>query len=334
MASVQDFTGSDGILRSLLTKNVNGRPIPLYPRTSAEVVLYGETSVKMKLDNISNLLGSLSTTVSTVNKTLTVLNANTYNKAYIDSLINGINVSITGINLDINEIRTNISNINAYTKPQVDTLLSTMNTSINNNLNTLTSRVTQLQDYLLTNYYTKAEMDTKLNGLDYSLTQLRNTVNNDLRNELSQFNVTVMELVEERLEDYYEKSYIDSLESDVKSGIVTNSQKIETLREETTSMNAQSISDINEHTDAIEASIIRSNNEKIDTLESNVNAKIESQSEAYDAKFENLHGIIGQLSSSFTTQLNNMYANLVSKIDDSGDDEPAVTYESADEEAY
>ena len=335
MASINDYTGSDGILRSLLSKTVNNRPVPIYPRTHAEIVLYDNTTVKAKLDDLVESFGNLTALLSSSIVDLKELKSNTYDRTYIDALALRLQTAISDINVAVINIQEFTNNLSYYTQDQINQFILNINETFSRNIANVAILLDEATANLSKNYYTTVDVDNKVFMINQDIERIRLLVDRDISNKLLQFNIDAAETIQNGFSNYYNKSEVDNTTQQLSDSIDSLENTLSVLRGDTITMNAESISNINEHTDHIKNNIIIATNNRTASLEENFNSQIDNQTTQLTTLLAQVLGAVNSVNSASAARINNIYSNLSAQIRSLGaTGGVAITYENADEEEY
>lgn len=321
MASLEDYY-SDGVLKSLLAKNVNNSPVPVYPRSSADIIKYGDSNVEAKLDSLSNLITNLQTLTATISADITTINTEHYNKSYIDSMLIGIRSDITSIQEAVLSIHQTIDQYSFYTKDEIDTKINALNLTISNNFTNLDTKVTNLNGYLINNFFNKEEINSKVTTLQNNINAMKSTIESDLAARIVAFKTEVNDILITRLAEFYTKSEVDSKVANITNTISAVNTAVGNLKEETTSMNETSVNQINSHTDSANSTMLASIESAVSETEDTLNNKIDSQTSEIESLLQRVIGAINNVNSSVAAQ--------ISTLSGGG----GTTYENGDEVAY
>ncbi len=323
MASLEDHY-DNGILKSLLAKVVNNAAVPVYPRTSAEIVSYGESNVKAKLDSLNNTVINLQNLTSTISANITDLANSRYDRTYIDLIISSINDQLVTIKEQLTVAQGTLDGLNVYTKEEINDKVSRLTGDLSQAQSVLDARISELNTYLINNYDNKISNADFRNNLKSEMGNLKDAVDAKLNKSIADLRNEINSWVTGVVAEYYTKEDINGMMSTVNNNISGVNTAVEDLREETTSMNATSVNEINNHIDEENSEMLQSIDTKFGTNLESVQEKIDSQTSQIEVMIETLKGTINNINSSVAAQIANI----------SGGSSGGVTYQNADEEAY
>ena len=322
MASIEDYY-DNGILKSLLAKVVNDSPVPIYPRSSAEIIEYEDTTVKAKLDNIDLALENISALIDGINITIDSVSGSRYDKTHIDSIISSINTNISRTQDRLANIEADFGALDVYNKNQVNDFISRIETTVTRDINTLTASCSRLEAYVINNYYTRTEADEKHAELKAQVDALDAKLNGDFNDAVISFKEEITNYLTGIISEYYSKADIDTMIATMTRNISTVNTAVEDLREETTSMNETSVNTINNHSDDNKTAIIDALNLKLNSNLESIDTKLNNQTQQFEALLQVVTGAINTINSSVGTQIAEF-------LETGGPD----AYENADEEAF
>lgn len=323
MGSLEDHY-DNGILKSLLAKVVNSTAVPVYPRTSAEIVSYGESNVKAKLDSLNNTVINLQNLTSTISANITDLANSRYDRTYIDLIISSINDQLVTIKEQLTVAQGTLDGLNVYTKEEINDKVSRLTGDLSQAQSVLDARISELSAYLVNNYDNKNSIASFRINLESKMDNLKNAVDTELEDSIEDFKNEINSWVTGIVAEYYTKEDINGMMSTVNNNISGVNTAVEDLREETTSMNATSVNEINNHIDEENSEMLQSIDTKFGTNLESVQEKIDSQTSQIEVMIETLKGTINNINSSVAAQIANI----------SGGSSGGVVYQNADEEAY
>ena len=335
MASINDAIGLDGVLRTLLSKILNNKPVVVYPHTSADVVKFQETTVEARLLALIASIDNISTVLKFNSKKIESMGNSMYDKDSVNDLIAELSTKIESEQSSIIQLNYVLENLSVYNKSEIDQKILTLSQDSAKSLEALSTLLAELSSYLNSNYSTNTDLNLQISAVEESITNMRTLVNTDLSSSLLQYYANISDLLRDTLDAYYTKEEVDNQTNDINSKIKDVQDDISELRGENITMNTESVTYVNEHTDSVQQAIIQASNAKIDTLKENVESKMDNQLEAFMQALSLLTGSMNALKGSLVTDLNNVYSKLRSQlISIGGNDSGVLTYKSADEEVF
>lgn len=321
-ATLEDYY-ENGILKSLLAKDVNGELVPIYPRSSADLVAYGEAgSVADKLKNIDSTLSNISTLINDVSTGLSNVDNSKYDKNYIDTIISNVNKDILSLKKDTSTALTKLNALNVYDKSEVDALVNNVSTLTTTSFNSLQKNIDTLNTLLINNYYSSIQMDGINNSLRSDMEKLKVTLSDELAAEVDDYKTEIEGWVTRQIKEYYNKSDVDAMINATNNNLAAVSSSVQSLREESLDMNSSSVNQINTHIDENNSTLASSIGERLDTTKTNIDSKIDSQTSEIAAMLEQVKGAVNTINSSVAAQISKLHAD------------SETNYENADEEEF
>ena len=306
MASAQDAIGSDGILRTILTKNLNGVPTALYPHTSADVVDYKETSVEVTLDSLKQANEALSVLAKNTAHDLRNLNSEAYHKDYIDNVVNELLNKILEIKLVITNINIAIHAIEVYQKPDIDQKVNEIVAAIASINTILTDKLASLTQYITTEYDDASKIDEKVSNCLQTISDFKDTINTSFSNFILQSKAEYGDFFRERFDTFYKKEEVDGIIQDYYD-------RVSTIRGDYTEMNKKAVSDMNAYMQSAKKILEASHQNQMDILQIRLVDKMVEGNDDIKSAIRNL-----------SSQLANMQTAA----------NPSSIYPSADEELF
>ena len=333
--NVAEFIDSNGVLRALLSKIVNNEPIAVYPHTSSDVVDYKNSTVKIKLDDLSNLFTNLGNLMDNTIKDLRNLQGDTFNKNYINASLEAINNLILTNKTNISNLQELVNALDVYNKAETDQKVTALTESTAISLAELARNLNNLNSFIAGNYATTNDVVFRIDSVRALINNMETVFTNHIHSLFYQYKVDTASLVENEFAQYYTKSEIDSQANAIDERFNDVNASINSLKGDSTTMNIQAVTDVNSHTDAIKSDILQTQDAKITALESNLNSSIDEQTETIVQNVANLAGSVASVQTALTSRLDNVLATLSSQISSlGGQGGVVVQYDSADEEGY
>ena len=330
MATVEDKIDKDGILRSLLSTNINGTVYALYPRTSADSVLIDDTNVDLKIKALSSLLNNIQTITSKVNSDLSSLANSTYDKDYITNTIYEINETLNSNSADIIRLQQIISSMSYYTQDEVDQEINNITMDVAKYINTIDNTINQLSTYINTNFDNTDVISSRLRNINQELIEYRELLNTDFNNYCNQLQIDVLSSVDNKMSSYYTINEVDNKVEKINNDINTLEDKFRVTKGDLIVMNGTSENNVNNHVDLVKKDIIDNTNNNLELLTNELSNKFSNSSNTIVKQNETLIGSLSQMNSSVNSALNSI-KNMLSSL---GASSTITIYESADEEAY
>ena len=355
--SLEDYIASDGILRSLLSKTLNNVPVPIYPKTSSDAVVHGDSNLASTLERIDVKLQTLSNSLGNTISDLTKASNSRYTKEDIQSLLTPITDSITDTRLLADQLKNTLDGLSYYSRQDVDTILSDVTNDISRNAGTIERYNRELNERLSSDFYDTSQITGLLNSINSRVDDTIFRVNQLLQTSLSSQRSAVNDDLRNTLANYYPKSVIDALDRRLAGSITTAATDIQELREDMNDMNTAGVADIKNHTADIVEDIQTDYKDKLTLMEQNIKDNSSNKAQDVLAKLQALEGNVASVNTHTSTtiaSLNESLANSINarfdalaqqiaNISSGGEgggevpDQPSVpsiTYESADEEEY
>ena len=307
MADVLDYLGEDGILRSLLTKMLKGKPVAMYPQTSSEVVKYKESSVEATLTELLKNHSNLSTLAKNTSKSLSSLTEDTYRKKYIDIAVNTLLEKLSDVNVSITNILIAIHSLDMYEKEDIDQKVYNLTATISGLDTLLSTRIESFLTYLTSNYDDKAAMDAKVDECLLEISEYQKNIDLNFRELILQMKAEFGDLFNQRFETFYKKEEVDAL-------IEEYYDKVSTIRGDYTAMNSKAVSDINAYLIGTKKALEQTHQDQLEVSDINLKAHMDENKNDIQNSIKALADQLGDLQSAIA--VNNS------------------SYPSADEEAF
>ena len=330
MATVEDKLDKDGILRSILSKDINGTAYALYPRTHADSVLIDDTTVELKIKTISSILSNIQSITTKVNEDLSSLVNSTYDKEYITSTLDTINETINSNGANIIRLQQIISNMSYYTKDEVDQEIKNIAMDVNKYIKVVDDTINQLSTYINTNFDNTDVIGSKLRNINQILIEFKELLNTEFNDYCNQLQVDVLSDIDDKMSTYYTISEVDSKVNKINDDINTLEDKFRVTKGGLIVMNGTSENNVNDHVDLVKKDIINNTNNNLELLTNSLSNQFTNSTKTITSQNETLIGSLGELNSSVNSSLNAIKDMLTSL----GASSSITTYESADEEAY
>ena len=333
--NVAEYIDENGILRALLSKIVNNEPVAIHPHTSADVVNYNNSTVKVKLDDLSNLFTNLGNLMGNTVKDLKQFQETTFNKTYITESLEKINNLILTNKTKIDNLKDLVDQIDVYNKAETDQMIISLTESTSISLAELARSINNLNSFIAGNYATTNDVVFKIDSVRALINNMETVFTNHIHSLFYQYKVDIASLVENEFSQYYTKAEIDSQATAINNRFNDVNSSINSLKGDSQAMNIQSVTDVNTHTDSIKDAIINNSSAKITALESNLNSSMDEQTETIVQNVTDLAGSVASIQTALISRLDNVLATLSSQISSlGGQGGVVIQYDSADEEGY
>ena len=317
MSSVEDHVGSDGILRSLLSKVINNRALPLYPYTEAASVYYKENTVQVMLDTLDEWHHNLATALRSVREDFDNHVNDSYQKDKINEMVEEI-LDKVNINLDrITTLRSEFDALSYYPQIDLDQKFFLISEDVEQNIFQMNTLTQELSSYIAANYYDSNEWEAHKNLLLKQTEELHDLFRTNMGDDIRQIEADYHDMLNEKMEQYYTKSEADQLHSSAAEEVHYLTDEFNYFKGDYIAMNAQSASDVNENTNAAKKQIMDNTELQISELRESIDSSLSSQSDEMRGLLTQANDLISQLSST-----------IISRLPSEG------SYTSADEEEY
>ena len=313
----------NGILKTLLAKNIDNVPVPLYPKSSADIINYEDTTVLEKIKGLDRLITNIQSLVASVSSDVSSLNVNTYDKEYINTIQNDINDALTEIRSSIITINQTLNGYSFYSKLETNDIVSQLTGSINNAFNILDKKIDDLNTYLVNGYHDSTTVDDYVGNLYGAIETAKNGLKNLMDQTLIDFKGEINSFLLNTLSEYYDKEDVDTLLSDMIDNVSELHSELASIRSDSEYMNNQAVIDINNHINEKNSDILTRIDEKIENNLASMERQVQTQTEDIGALFETVIGAINAVNSSVAAQISAIEAS-----------SSAITYDNADEEEY
>ena len=299
MPIIQDAIGKDGILKAILTRNVNGVPTVLYPHTSADVVDYAETSVEVTLDKLKETNEALSILAKNTAAELRNLNGDAYHKEYIDNIINELLDKILEIKLAITNMAIAIHSIEVYQKPDIDQKLNEIIAAIASINTILTEKLATLTQYITIEYDDIPKIDEKIANCLKTITDFKDEINTRFSDFILQSKAEYGDFFRERFEAFYKKEEVDAI-------IREYYDKVSTIRGDYTEMDKKAVSDMNAYMQSTKKNLEASHQNQIDVLQVQLIDKMTEGNDGIKLAIRALSNQIANLQTSSNMELSSL----------------------------
>jgi len=330
MATLEDKIDKDGILRSVLSKDINGTAYALYPRTHADSVLIDDTTIELKIKTISSIINNIQSITAKVNSDLSSLINSTYDKEYITTSLDNINETINANGANIIALQQALSSMSYYTQDEVDQEINNIATDVNKYIKSIDNTINQLSTYINSNFDNTDVIGSKLRNINQSLIEYKELLNYEYNNYCNQFQVDILSDVNDKMATYYTIREVDNKVDKIDNDINTLEDKFRVTKGDLIAMNGTSENNVNNHVDLVKKDIIDNTNNNLELLSNNLSNKFINSATTITKQNETLIGSLGEMNSSVNSELNVIKDMLTSL----GASSSITTYESADEEAY
>lgn len=335
MANVAEHIDQDGILRALLSKIVNNEPVAIYPHTSAEIVNYKDTTVKMSLDSLNELSVNLSNLMKNTIKNVNALDSDTYKKEYITNALSEMTNNLSNTSRSLQELTSVVNSIDVYNKTEVDQKITSISELLTISLAQMTRDISNLNTFISANYDTSTDVTFKIDSIKEQIGNMNTVYNNYINSLFYQYKIDIASNIENILNEFYKKDHIDSKLQELDKRFSQIDIALSNARGDNETMNIQSVSDVNTHTDSVKNDIIDVQSNKISSLEENIKSGLERNTDSINQNITNLAGTLAGINSSLVSRIDNVLVNLSSQISSlGGQGGTIIQYDSADEEAY
>jgi len=332
MATIQDVIGADGILRTVLSKNINDKVYALYPRTDSSVVMHDDTTVQFKLNTISSVVYNVQNLINSLYKDMESLTNTVYDKDYITGKFEEITNTLNKSKSDIIILQQDLSGLNYYTQDEVNQKVMSVRQDVNMSISRVNTMLTELSAYINTSFDSSMDVSTKIEALLQDLHIVEDDLAEEVQLSFKQVQVDLDSQINDRMSEYYKMTDVDSTVQRIDEDIKNANIEISTLRGDTVAMNTRSENNLRTHVDSAENSIISNTNEQINLMSSSIHNKIQAENDARSAEHDDVLSTIGALSTNLSVrfaEIQNMLTSIGAQSESS-----AIEYESADEEEF
>ena len=330
MATIEDKIDKDGILRSILSKDINGTAYPLYPRTHADSVLIDDTTVELKIKTIVSIISNIQSITAKVNSDLSSLINSTYDKEYITTSLDNINKIINANGANIIALQQALSSMSYYTQDEVNQEINNIATDVNKYIKTIDDTINRLSTYINSNFDNTDVIGSKLRNINQSLIEYKELLNTEFNNYCNQFQIDILSDIDDKMSSYYTIYEVDNKLNKIDNNINTLEDKFRVTKGDLITMNGTSENNVNNHVDLVKKDIIDNTNNNLELLSNNLSNKFINSANTITKQNETLIGSLGEMNSSVNSELNIIKDMLTSL----GASSSIATYESADEEVY
>lgn len=328
MPNILEKVSSDGALRSLLSKMVNGQAVPILPRTSSDIVEYDGSTVKNKLDDLQSWFTNLSVLLNNTIKSVNDISDNTIDKTYISERLNEVNALITTNTANIMDIRNTIEHLSFYTREESDQTLLTFMSDVETNVGNITTILNDVSSFFEESYYSMPDIDFKYDTIVNMIEDAKNIIRNEFTDTFNQFMANVLDMINITMAEYTTQNEFKTNRELVDTRINKLDTKLATLRGDTVVMNTESVSEINQYTDTVKNDIIANTNNNLYFIRNDMNESIANTTNVMESNFSTLLSTLGSVNSNLISRLDSIISQLA------GEEGTTVVYESADEEEY
>lgn len=330
MASVTDFLDSNGILRSLLTKTLNDKVYPLYPQTHSDVVYYNETTVKLTLDRMIEVLTNIQNIVNSTTKAMSELEASTFTRSYVIEAIDKINNSIADNTNAVITLRQDLDNLDYYTQPEVDQKIKTIVSDTRKSIELLNTTISELSVYVNSSFETSYNTETRISDIKKIIDENKQALYDYIKSWYSQTTVDLDEMVDNALSNYYNRESIDNKISNINTNIDNINTNFNILRGDNVAMNTKAESHISDQISVMKDNLMTHNDNKLFMATDDIKSIISESIDQSHQQYNNTLGTIGEVNSSINSKLD----SIMSYLDGIGMHQTTITYDSADEKVY
>ena len=328
MPNILEKVSSDGAVRSLLSKMVNGQPVAILPRTSSDIVEYNGSTVEKKLNDLQEWFTNLSVLLNNAIKSICDISDNTIDRSYITERLDSVNRLITSNTANIVDIRNTIANLSYYERDDIDQKLYQFMDGVETDVGNISTILDNVSSFFEDSYYSIPDVNYRYDKIINIIDDAKNIIRNEFTDTFNQFMANVLDMVNRTMMDYTTQNEFVSSNEIIDRRINKLNDKLTTLRGDTIVMNTESISEVNQYTDKIKSDIIANTNNNLYFMRDDMNRSIENTTNVMESNF-----------STVLSTLSGVHSNLISKLDTivaqlSGESQTPVVYESADEEEY
>lgn len=328
--TIDDQIGSDGVLRALISEQIDNKTYPVYPKTHADVVTYGDTTVKFKLDAFTAILTNVQSAMQNAAKAINNLKATSYDKEYISGALSDINTNINANTAKIIQVQQAYDALSYYTQPQLDQRFYNLNQDISRSINLINKTVSELSSYVNATFGTDADISKAIDRLTKSMHEADDDIRQLVADDFRQMTIDIHNQVAEQMLEYARTSDVNSEISNLHDNITSVSDTFSGFRGDVVIMNSKSENRVNEHTDAIKNELMTNSNNKFAIINDTMNDKLSEQTEALNNKYSQTAAAIGSIGSI----LNSKLEMIMGQLNSMGGILSPDSYTSADEEEY